>query len=222
MDAVKADKPEEGAQEPADLRGDAAVRQLDEFLKLQPHEDEAEQAGDQQEDLGPQLVARIGRGEGQAARIARKQQSGRLPGDARYLDEPAYGGSPGRRAPLHGEGREEAGEHHDVGEEEDPEAVADDDPLVRRARHPVAGAFDGLGGAMAAVAEPVRVLADPPDGLGGGGKRRRIGHADASCWRIRSSSAWRAARRARSTLATSSAGTWNSWTSRHAKMTKPT
>src|SRR4051812_34028115 len=221
MEAVEADQAEEGGEEAADLGRDSAAREVDELEQFEPDEDQAEQAGDQQEDLGPEQVAGIGRGEGEAAGVAREQEGRGLPADPRHLDQLAYSRPARGRAPLNREGGEEAGEHDYVGEQEDPEAVADDDPLARRAGHSVAGALDRALLPVAAMAEPVRVLAHPADGLDGGGERM-VGHAGTlPSAAIRSSRASRWARRARSTRATSSAGTWNSWTLRQAKTTKP-
>jgi hypothetical protein len=55
--------------------------------------------------------------------------------DAPQIEQlaPAAGRRPSAR--QHRVAREEAGEHHDVAEQEDPETVAGDDPLRRRTRH---------------------------------------------------------------------------------------
>ncbi len=156
--------------------------------------------------------------------IAREQQGAGLQRHPRHLDDLPRRRPAGRRAPQHGVGREEAGEHDDVAEQEDPEAVADDDPLAGRAGLAVAGALGGTLASVAAMAEAVRVLADAPDRLDAGGKTRLSRSSVTSALLPRRSARAgppRAARRARSTRATSSAGTSNSWTSRQAKTTKP-
>src|SRR5262249_48389613 len=107
--------------------------------------------------------------------------------------------------------RRRSREYDDVAEQEDPEAVAHDYPFVSRTRPSCPGALDGFHASMGAMAEPVGILTDAADCFDAGGQPD-VGHGSAPSCERRSSLALRAARRARSTRATSSADTSNSWT----------
>ena len=60
----------------------------------------------------------------------------------------------GRRGLQHRMGRKESGEHDDVAEQKDPEAIADDDPLGSRAAFAVAGRM---------IAPPCRPMGAEPN-----------------------------------------------------------
>src|SRR5690348_489172 len=115
--------------------------------------------------------------------------------------------------------REESGEHDDVAEKKDPEAIADDDPFRGRSalamprRMAMAAAM--VRDAPAAAPELVRVDARAPP------MPQRFGraHAGSSTGACSSSHFARAARRSRSMRATSSAGIRYSSTSRQANQT---
>src|SRR5262249_31382655 len=105
----------------------------------------------------------------------------------------------------HGIGREQASEDDDVGQQEQPEPIADDHAL-------------GCGSAAAVTARHVRCAMAEAIGIldGDGGICGAHCHSTSPVVRMR----WRAARLARSCCATSSAGIMYSGTSRHANTTK--
>ena len=61
------------------------------------------------------------------------QQAGGFDAGVAKIEQFGAGGAARGLADQHGVGRKEGGEHHDVAEQEDPEAEADHDPLRRRA-----------------------------------------------------------------------------------------
>src|SRR4029077_4021128 len=177
---------------------------------LQQQEDQAEYAGDQQEELGPQLAARLGRHCRHAAGEAREEQNSGLDRDARRVEELASMGTVGGRRLQNGVCCEEGGKHDDVAEQKYPEAITYDDALGSRA--PFAMTPGKVAPSIMVVAYPVRVHVPPGIQCKGIGGAHAVAPARAAC----ASHSSRARRRARSRRATSSAGTTYSSTSRHA------
>ena len=130
---VAADEGEEGGQERAAVRAVALGDHSGELVDLETEEAEAEQAGHDEADLRPQHVAHAGGDHGEAADEARQQQERRLDRDRLQVEELERPGAAGGRVRQHRVGRVEGREHHEVAEQEDPEAVGGDDALRRRA-----------------------------------------------------------------------------------------
>ena len=100
-----------------------------------------------------------------------EQQAARLQRDAGQVEHSGVPTGPPAVAPdSTGVGGEEGREHHKVGQQEDPEAIADDDPLGRRAAVAMAVAFGMRAVAMVVVADAMGVVA----AVGGGG----VAHAE--------------------------------------------
>ncbi len=94
-------------------------------------EAEPEQAGQDEGDLGPQHVADVGGDDRQAADEAREQQESGLDRDRLQVEQFQRPRAAGGRTRQHRVGRIEAGEHHEVAEQEHPEAEGGDDALRR-------------------------------------------------------------------------------------------
>src|SRR4029078_10799994 len=91
---------------------------------------------------------------------ARGEQARRLQHDAPPVEQLAPG-RPARRGGLqHGMRGEKGREHHDVAENKDPEAEADDYALGGRAAFPVTRCID-VPNANAARAEPITAVPEP-------------------------------------------------------------
>ena len=132
VQAVATDEGEEGRQERAAVRAVAFSDHPGELIELEAEEAEAEQPGHEEADLGPQHIAHAGGDHRQAANEARQQQERRLGRDRLQVEELERPGSARGRVRQHRVGRIEAREHHEVGQEEDPEPVGGDDALRRR------------------------------------------------------------------------------------------
>src|SRR4051794_12506447 len=198
VEAVAADQREERGQESAARRAIAAGNEISELAKLNDEKDEAEQTRHRHPEIEPEPVAHIGCDARHAARETRQQQADSLDRDVPLLEYLRTLRAAGGLVGQHRIGRKEAREHHDVGEQEDPEAIGGHDALRR-----------GSG-----------MLDDEPDVMGIGmcpasGCGHRHQTAPAMLTRLRRSS-----RLMRSMRATSSAGmTYSSW-SRQANTTK--
>ena len=79
----------------------------------------------------PQLTPLDGQ-QAKPAGVAREQQTERLNADMAQLEQLAARGSPGSLSGQHRVGGEQRREHDDVGEQEDPKSIADDDSHRRR------------------------------------------------------------------------------------------
>src|SRR5207248_320741 len=199
VQAMAADQRKERREERAAGRTCPACDQARKLLDLNADKRGAEQEGRRHRAIEPGSAVRPGADACEAAREARQEQAGRLdPGVAQVEQLPPA--RPARRLPdQHRIGREKGGEHDDVAEQENPEAVTNDDAL----RHqPARRVLD--------------VLTIPPPLVAAGGSLERA-HG-AAC--MGTSASLRALRLARSMRATTSAGMVNSTRSRQAKTTK--
>ena len=106
--------------------------EIGEFAKLDGKEDQPEHAGHGHAEVEPEPVAHVGRNARHAAGKARQQQADRLDRDIALLENLRALGAAGGLVNQHRIGRKEAGEHHDVGEQEYPEAIGGHDALRRR------------------------------------------------------------------------------------------
>ncbi len=130
---MAADQGEEGGQEGAALRAGAAADHVGELAELEREERQAECEGDQSAEIGAEATSRLHRQRHQSAGVTRGKEAGRFDGDA-CLAEQLHAARPAvSRARQHGIGRKQRREHHDVAQQEDPEAEGDDDWLRRRA-----------------------------------------------------------------------------------------
>ena len=111
---------------------------------------------DQQRDLGPFLIALRNGQSRHAARETGGEQTGGLQGDIAQVEDLAASRAIGRGRREHGIRREQRREQNDIGEEEDPESVADDDPLRGRATAAVPARSRAMVAAML-VAEMIRI-----------------------------------------------------------------
>ncbi|MBN8899316.1 MAG: hypothetical protein J0H35_14270, partial [Rhodospirillales bacterium] len=136
---MAADDGEEGRQEGAAAGARVDPDHVRELLHFQDQEAQAEQAGDEQEDLGPELAARFRRHRGHAAGEAGGQQQRRLQRHMRQIEQILAARAARGGVRQHRMRREERGEHDDIAEQEDPEAEADDHPLGGWAARAVTG-----------------------------------------------------------------------------------
>ena len=90
-------------------------------------------------DLRPEQIVSRDREARHPAGEAREEQTRRLRRRVVQIEELLRSGAAIARLDQHCIGGKETGEENDVGEDEDPEAVADDDALRRRAAGAVAG-----------------------------------------------------------------------------------
>src|SRR6185437_6835523 len=190
---------EECREECASARSVAACDQAVELAQLEQQKHKTQQSRDQQCQLRPFLAALACSDTRHAAGEAGKQQACGLDGDTVRIENLPCRRAVGccrRQYRIRGKQR---GEHDDVGNEEDPEAVTDDDSF----RGWATGSMPwGAGGCAPVAVTPVFIQ----DG--------GIHVVAPSC-----SAAARATRLARSSRATSSAGISNSTTSRQANTT---
>ena len=132
VQAVASDKGEECGQESAALRGGAAGDHVGELANLESDESGPEHEREYRKEVDVNATPRIDRQRHHPARVARGKQTSGLDRDADLIEQLRAGRTARSRMHEHCVGGKKRREHHDVAEEEDPEAVGNHDPLWRR------------------------------------------------------------------------------------------
>src|ERR1700758_2652502 len=122
-------KREEGGKKRAALRVGADCDHVIEFAQLQGEERRAQCERQQSVQVGGADAPRTDRQRHQPARVARREQAGCFDRDTRLIEDLGARQAARGRPRQHRVGCKQRGEHHDVAQQEDPEAVGDDDPL---------------------------------------------------------------------------------------------
>src|SRR5581483_9297462 len=132
------DEREEGSQEGAARGPGASGGEAEELVDLEPDESEAENPREREADLRPEEVVPGDRKARHAAGEAREEEAGGLHRGGVQIEELARAGAAVTRLDEHRVGGEEAGKEDHVGEDEEPEPVADHDAPRRGAAGAVA------------------------------------------------------------------------------------
>jgi hypothetical protein len=198
---MTADQRKEGREECAACRTGTARDQVGKLPDFEADKGGAEDKSRRHGGMEPGSAMRLGADAGEAAGEAREQQAGRLDRGIAQVEQLMPARAARRLPDQHRVGREEGGEHDDIAERKNPEAVTDDDALryqlTGRVRHlpvvPGESRIAATGDCVEAAHDAVRSPA---------------------------SASLRTSRLARSTRATASAGMMSSCLSRQAKTTK--
>jgi hypothetical protein len=111
--------------------GVAAGDHVGELANLESDESGPEHEREHRKEVGVDATPRIDRQRHHPARVARGEQTSGLDRDADLIEQLRAGRTARSRMHEHCVGGKERREHHDVAEEEDPEAVGNNDPLWR-------------------------------------------------------------------------------------------
>src|SRR5450631_2344543 len=129
MQPVTADKGKKGREESAALRTGADRDHAGKLPQLQRQKRGAEHKGDEGSQVSGAIAPRADRQRHQSAGVARCQKAGGFDRNAALVEQlHATRAAGGRMREQHVSGKERR-EHDDVAQEEDPEAVANHDPL---------------------------------------------------------------------------------------------
>ena len=129
---VAADKREEGGQETRCAAGSAPRAIMPANSRISRAEERGpEHERDQRKEVGAGTAPRVDRQRHQSARVARGEKTSGFDRDADLIEQLRAGRAARSRMHEHRVGGKQRREHHDVAQEEDPEAVGDDDPLRR-------------------------------------------------------------------------------------------
>src|ERR1700722_1405268 len=131
---VAADKREEGGQKGAALRRRAASDHIGEFVNLECKKRSSERKSDQGTQIHSDTISRIDCERHQSAGVARDEQAGGFDCDRALIEQLGAGRTTCRGVHEYRVARKERGEHDDVAQQEDPEAVSDHNPLWERPR----------------------------------------------------------------------------------------
>ena len=129
MQAMAADKGEERGKKSAALRGGAAGDHVGELADLEIEERGTEHESDQRKEVGVDASPRTDRQRHHSAGVARDKKTSGLDRDADLIEQLGAGRTARGRVHEHRVGGKQRREHHDVAQQEDPEAIGNDDPL---------------------------------------------------------------------------------------------
>jgi hypothetical protein len=126
---MAADKCEKGGQKGAALRHRTLSDHGGEFVDFQNEEAGAEHKSDRRAQINAESASRADRQRHQPTGVTRGKQTRRFDCGADLIEQFRAGRSAGSRMHERRVSREHCGKHHDVTEQENPEAVRDDNPL---------------------------------------------------------------------------------------------
>src|SRR6185295_7980823 len=134
MQPVTADQREEGGKKCAALRGRPRRDHVVELAKLEIEKCRAQQERHHGAEENAEALPRIDGERHQPAAVAGEQEKSRLHRCGPQIEQLRTGWTACSRLGEHGVGRKQRREHHDVAQQEDPEAKACDDSLGCRTR----------------------------------------------------------------------------------------